>query len=154
MARTPLGGSGISVRPVGPGLMGMSPFSGTADPDASVATVREATEPGVELFDTVPGAPGPPGQTALAWLTGPAPRHRPDPGLKRLAYVRANLAATSARLSADDVTHLDALFDPARVRGGRYGARDFLPSRRPPKPETAPAQAPPPPPFTETEATP
>lgn len=52
VARTPLGGSGISVRPVGLGLMGMSQFYGTADPDASVATVRDAIELGVELLDT------------------------------------------------------------------------------------------------------
>ncbi|MFF3947088.1 aldo/keto reductase [Streptomyces sp. NPDC001902] len=51
-ARTPLGGSGISVRPVGLGLMGMSQFYGAADPDASVATIQDAIELGVELFDT------------------------------------------------------------------------------------------------------
>ncbi|MGW0856107.1 aldo/keto reductase [Streptomyces sp. NPDC002690] len=52
VARTPLGGSGISVRPVGLGLMGMSQFYGAVDPDVSVATVRDAIEQGVELFDT------------------------------------------------------------------------------------------------------
>ncbi|MFF4836672.1 aldo/keto reductase [Streptomyces sp. NPDC001315] len=51
-ARTPLGGSGITVRPVGLGLMGMSQFYGAADPEASVATIRDAIEAGVELFDT------------------------------------------------------------------------------------------------------
>ncbi|MEU6601334.1 aldo/keto reductase [Streptomyces flaveolus] len=62
-----------------------------------------------------------PGQIALAWLL--ARRHDivPIPGTRRPANVRANLAATSVRLSADDVARLDALFDPARVRGGRYG---------------------------------
>ncbi|MFF3606725.1 aldo/keto reductase [Streptomyces sp. NPDC002463] len=62
------------------------------------------------------------GQVALAWLLA---RHHdivPIPGSKRQAYVRANLAAASVRLSADDVARLDALFDPARVKGGRYGA--------------------------------
>ncbi|MEU5711137.1 aldo/keto reductase [Streptomyces flaveolus] len=62
-----------------------------------------------------------PGQIALAWLLA---RHHdivPIPGTRRPANVRANLAATSVRLSADDVARLDALFDPARVRGGRYG---------------------------------
>jgi len=52
VARTPLGGSGLSVRPVGLGLMGMSQFYGEAAPDASVATIREAIDLGVELFDT------------------------------------------------------------------------------------------------------
>ncbi|MFJ5220281.1 aldo/keto reductase [Streptomyces sp. NPDC088354] len=51
-ARTPLGSSGISVRPVGLGLMGMSQFYGAADPGASVVTIQEAIELGVELFDT------------------------------------------------------------------------------------------------------
>ncbi|CAM5695755.1 MULTISPECIES: aldo/keto reductase [Streptomyces] len=62
-----------------------------------------------------------PGQIALAWLLA---RHHdivPIPGTRRPANVRANLAATSVRLSADDVARLDALFDPARVRGDRYG---------------------------------
>ncbi|ROO87664.1 aryl-alcohol dehydrogenase-like predicted oxidoreductase [Actinocorallia herbida] len=62
------------------------------------------------------------GQIALTWLLS---RHHdivPIPGSRRLAYVRANLAATSVRLSADDVARLDALFDPALVSGGRYGA--------------------------------
>ncbi|MFJ3672470.1 aldo/keto reductase [Streptomyces sp. NPDC090106] len=67
-----------------------------------------------------------PGQIALAWLLA---RHHdivPIPGSRRPAYIRANLAATSVRLSADDTAHLDALFDPARVRGGRYGALNVL----------------------------
>lgn len=52
VARTPLGESGITVRPIGLGLMGMSQFYGAADPEASVATIRDAIEAGVELFDT------------------------------------------------------------------------------------------------------
>jgi aryl-alcohol dehydrogenase-like predicted oxidoreductase len=51
-ARVRLGGSGISVRPVGLGLMGMSQFYGEADPAESVATIREAIDLGVDLFDT------------------------------------------------------------------------------------------------------
>ncbi|MFH8224819.1 hypothetical protein ACH4C2_37505 [Streptomyces sp. NPDC018057] len=51
-ARVPLGGSGLSVRPVGLGLMGMSQFYGAADPDTSVATIRAAVDLGVDFFDT------------------------------------------------------------------------------------------------------
>lgn len=62
------------------------------------------------------------GQVALAWLL--AQRHDivPIPGSKRLAYVRENVAACSVRLSVDDVARLSALFEPASVMGGRYGA--------------------------------
>ncbi|MCQ4212946.1 aldo/keto reductase [Streptomyces longispororuber] len=80
-----------------------------------------------ELEEFAAGAGASPGQIALAWLLA---RHHdivPIPGTKRIANVRANLAATSVRLSADDTAHLDALFDPARVRGGRYGVLNTLP---------------------------
>ncbi|MFH8224768.1 aldo/keto reductase, partial [Streptomyces sp. NPDC018063] len=63
-----------------------------------------------------------PGQAALAWLLAQPHDIAPIPGAKRMAYVRENSAATSVPLSADDVTRLSALFDPTRVRGGRYGA--------------------------------
>ncbi|MEV0847203.1 aldo/keto reductase [Streptomyces sp. NPDC049954] len=63
-----------------------------------------------------------PGQVALAWLLAQPHDVVPVPGTKRLANVRENLGATSVPLSADDVAHLGALFDPAHVRGGRYGA--------------------------------
>ncbi|MFI1839004.1 aldo/keto reductase [Streptomyces olivaceoviridis] len=66
------------------------------------------------------------GQVALAWLLAQHHDIVPIPGSKRLSYVRANLAATSVRLSADDVARLGALFDPARVKGGRYGALNTL----------------------------
>ncbi|MET9880966.1 aldo/keto reductase [Actinacidiphila glaucinigra] len=67
------------------------------------------------------------GQIALAWLL--AQRHDivPIPGSKRMNYVRENFAATSVRLSADAIAHLSALFDHARVAGGRYGALNTLP---------------------------
>ncbi|MFF5553633.1 aldo/keto reductase [Streptomyces olivaceoviridis] len=66
------------------------------------------------------------GQIALAWLLAQHHDIVPIPGSKRLSNVRANLAATSVRLSADDVARLGALFDPARVKGGRYGALNTL----------------------------
>ena len=50
--RVRLGGSGISVRPLGVGLMGMSQFYGPADPQASVATIRAAIDHGVDFLDT------------------------------------------------------------------------------------------------------
>jgi aryl-alcohol dehydrogenase-like predicted oxidoreductase len=79
----------------------------------------------LEKFAETTGATA--SQIALAWLLA---RHHdivPIPGSKRPAYVRANLAATSVRLSADDVARLNALFDPAHVKGGRYGALNTLP---------------------------
>jgi len=51
-ARTVLGASGISVRAIGLGLMGMSQFYGRADDDASIGTIRGAIDLGVELLDT------------------------------------------------------------------------------------------------------
>ncbi|MGC5311841.1 aldo/keto reductase [Micromonospora zamorensis] len=51
-ARVPLGESPLSVRPIGLGLMGMSQFYGTVDPDTSVETIRGAIDLGVNFFDT------------------------------------------------------------------------------------------------------
>ncbi|MGX1135098.1 aryl-alcohol dehydrogenase-like predicted oxidoreductase [Streptomyces glaucescens] len=50
-ART-LGGSGLTVFPVGLGCMGMSQDYGPADDDESIATVRHALDLGVTLIDT------------------------------------------------------------------------------------------------------
>jgi aryl-alcohol dehydrogenase-like predicted oxidoreductase len=65
-----------------------------------------------------------PGQVALAWLLAQPYDITPIPGSKRVAYVRENLGATATPLSIDDVALLADLFDPARVRGGRYGPRN------------------------------
>ncbi|RAY12282.1 aldo/keto reductase [Actinomadura craniellae] len=51
-ARVRLGHSDLTVRPIGLGLMGMSQFYGTADPETSIATIRSAVELGVDFFDT------------------------------------------------------------------------------------------------------
>lgn len=62
-----------------------------------------------------------PGQIALAWLLAQPYDVAPIPGTKRAVYARENAAATAVPLSADDVSFLSDLFDPARVRGGQYG---------------------------------
>ncbi|WFE53194.1 aldo/keto reductase [Micromonospora sp. WMMD1155] len=51
-ARVRLGGSPLSVRPIGLGLMGMSQFYGAADDDTSIGTIRAAVDIGVDFFDT------------------------------------------------------------------------------------------------------
>ncbi|MFI7613195.1 aldo/keto reductase [Nonomuraea terrae] len=68
-----------------------------------------------------------PGQIALAWLLAQPYDIAPIPGTKRAAYARQNAAATAVPLSADDVAYLAQLFDPARVRGGQYGALNVRP---------------------------
>ncbi|MFT9473419.1 aldo/keto reductase [Streptomyces sp. 11-1-2] len=51
-ARVPLGHSGIHVRPIGLGCMGMSQFYGPADPAESIATIHTAIDVGIDFFDT------------------------------------------------------------------------------------------------------
>ncbi|MFF2167844.1 aldo/keto reductase [Streptomyces sp. NPDC058175] len=51
-ARVPLGRSGIDVRPIGLGCMGMSQFYGPADPAESIATIHTAIDVGIDFFDT------------------------------------------------------------------------------------------------------
>jgi aryl-alcohol dehydrogenase-like predicted oxidoreductase len=51
-SRVRLGGSDLSVRPVGLGAMGMSQMYGPADDSESVATLRAALDLGVDFIDT------------------------------------------------------------------------------------------------------
>ena len=46
----------------------------------------------------------------------------PIPGTKRVAYVEQNAAAADVALSENQVAQLDAIFDPERVVGARYGS--------------------------------
>lgn len=69
-----------------------------------------------------------PGQVALAWLLAQPHDIVPIPGTKRMTYIQENFRATSAPLSADDVAYLAGLFDPANVKGGRYGPLNALPA--------------------------
>ena len=51
-ARTTLGHTDISIRPIGLGCMGMSQFYGAADEEESVATIHAAIDAGIDFFDT------------------------------------------------------------------------------------------------------
>jgi aryl-alcohol dehydrogenase-like predicted oxidoreductase len=51
-ARTTLGHTHISIRPIGLGCMGMSQFYGDADEDESIATIHAAIDAGIDFFDT------------------------------------------------------------------------------------------------------
>lgn len=50
-----------------------------------------------------------PGQIALAWLLHRSPALCPTPGTGSLAHLEENLDAGAVRLSASDLTRLDAL---------------------------------------------
>ncbi|WP_433299047.1 aldo/keto reductase [Pseudonocardia sp. CA-142604] len=73
---------------------------------------------GLQKFSAEKGVT--PGQVALAWLLAQPLDVVPIPGTKRIHYLRENTASTGVALSADEVALLSALFDPARVPGGRY----------------------------------
>lgn len=66
-----------------------------------------------------------PGQVALAWLLAQPHPIAPIPGTKRPGYVRENAAASSVRLSADDLAVLNEMFAPQRVHGAQYGHLDI-----------------------------
>lgn len=57
-----------------------------------------------------------PGQVALAWLLARGEDVVPIPGTKRVRYLEQNVGALAVTLTADDLTHLDALLPS----GDRY----------------------------------
>ena len=61
-----------------------------------------------------------PAQLALAWLLARGDDIVPIPGTKRRTYLEENVAAADLVLSAGEVAHLDAVFDPEAASGERY----------------------------------
>ncbi|MBU6424276.1 MAG: aldo/keto reductase [Chloroflexota bacterium] len=61
-----------------------------------------------------------PAQLALAWLLAQGNDVVPIPGTKRRRYLEENAAATSVRLTADDLARLDEIVAPEAWSGGRY----------------------------------
>ncbi len=61
-----------------------------------------------------------PGQLALAWVLAQGDDIVPIPGTKRRSYLEENAAATSVRLTADDLARLDEVAPAGTVAGDRY----------------------------------
>ncbi|MFV0406871.1 MAG: aldo/keto reductase [Propioniciclava sp.] len=59
-------------------------------------------------------------QVALAWLLAQYPFIVPIPGTRRRERIDENAAATTVRLSADDIADLNGLVDRLGVAGNRY----------------------------------
>jgi aryl-alcohol dehydrogenase-like predicted oxidoreductase len=62
-----------------------------------------------------------PGQIALAWLLMQPQPVTPIPGTRRIQYLEENVAAANFELDASEIAELNTIFDPAKVRGARYG---------------------------------
>ncbi len=62
-------------------------------------------------------------QLALAWLLARGGNVIPIPGTTSLEHLRENLGAAAVTLPPALMAKLDALFDPARVAGGRYSVQ-------------------------------
>ena len=63
-----------------------------------------------------------PAQLAIAWLLHRDPDLVTIPGTARIAHLEENMAAGDVRLSADQMTALDALLNERTVAGERYSA--------------------------------
>jgi aryl-alcohol dehydrogenase-like predicted oxidoreductase len=61
-----------------------------------------------------------PGQLALAWVLHQGADVVPIPGTKRVAYLEENVAASSIRLSAEDLARLDEAAPRGVTAGDRY----------------------------------
>jgi aryl-alcohol dehydrogenase-like predicted oxidoreductase len=61
-----------------------------------------------------------PGQLALAWVLAKGDDLVPIPGTKRRKYLEENAAATTIRLSASDITELEAAVPESEIAGDRY----------------------------------
>jgi aryl-alcohol dehydrogenase-like predicted oxidoreductase len=62
------------------------------------------------------------GQIALAWLLHKGDDIVPIPGTKRRKYLEENVAAADVRLSAAEMSLLDAALAPDKISGPRYNA--------------------------------
>ena len=65
------------------------------------------------------------GQIALAWLLHKGPDIVPIPGTKRRKYLEENVAAADVRLTASEMTVLDAALAPEKVAGPRYNEKQM-----------------------------
>ncbi|MEO8333864.1 MAG: aldo/keto reductase [bacterium] len=83
------------------------------------ANVRAASA----VQDTASAKGVTPGQVALAWLLQKGDDIVPIPGTKRRTYLEENLAAVDVRLTADEMSTLDAALAPENVSGPRYGEK-------------------------------
>jgi hypothetical protein len=63
-----------------------------------------------------------PAQLALAWLLHKAPHVIPIPGTTSIGHLKDNLGAADVRLERGLIARLEALINPATVRGARYNA--------------------------------
>jgi aryl-alcohol dehydrogenase-like predicted oxidoreductase len=59
-------------------------------------------------------------QIALSWLLQKHSHVVPIPGTRRITYMESNASAVDVVLTSDEITQLDALFDPQVVAGARY----------------------------------
>jgi aryl-alcohol dehydrogenase-like predicted oxidoreductase len=61
-----------------------------------------------------------PSQLALAWVMAKAPFIVPIPGTKRRKYLEENVLAEQVKLSAEELTNIDAIFPIGSAAGLRY----------------------------------
>jgi aryl-alcohol dehydrogenase-like predicted oxidoreductase len=70
-----------------------------------------------------------PGQLALAWVLGKGDDHGvgivPIPGTKRVKYLQENMLAREVKLSADEISRLEAVFPLGSIAGERYGVANM-----------------------------
>jgi aryl-alcohol dehydrogenase-like predicted oxidoreductase len=64
-----------------------------------------------------------PAQLALAWLLHQGDDIAPIPGTTKVARLEENVAAADLKLSADDLTAIEAAIPETEVEGARYDAR-------------------------------
>jgi len=64
-----------------------------------------------------------PSQLALAWVLSQGEDTVPIPGTKRVAYLDDNLGAVNVRLTAAEMSQIDAILPADAVSGERYNAR-------------------------------
>jgi aryl-alcohol dehydrogenase-like predicted oxidoreductase len=98
--------------PAGDFRRGQPRFQGT-NLEKNLSLVDRLGALGAELGCT-------PAQLALAWVLSRGPHVVPIPGTKRRRYLEQNVAASDLRLSASDLSRIEAAIPPGKVGGERY----------------------------------
>lgn len=116
MDRVRFGNTELMVSPIGLGCMSMSGCYGAQDDDECIATIRRASDLGINLLDTSSNYGEGHNQEliarAIAWVMHRPGAVIPIPSSKSRAHLEQNARAAEVKLTAEDLDRLEGICPP------------------------------------------